>query len=363
MLFSVSCLVIAPIILYFISATTALIALRKNTGDSIPYEACKLLTSPHLYTTSPHLSHSSIFLSCANTRKKNVHELDYVTTFVLPSCDTALAWSSTLPTDSLSVSHTNKIIYLDQLATPSNTKRPILQRSNRSQNTLLSSSLSTSASCLIRRHTLSKSTPTTTTTSTCLLLGNRQSATAGGADRHGMTSDDRRGWGEYRRIASRVTERDSEDGSQYDCLSMMSRCLKLTRLYHMKKHVFRRRRWKRLVYGIGSANEDVEPFDDPPADEMYIGKYRVVWTIRNFTEKLRWRYREMNAPPLKTSKIANTHPRTHAHTHTTQPLLAAFVNVPSRQKTVEGVGERSCVVVFIDDEATVAAVWPSIRIP
>lgn len=41
----------------------------------------------------------------------------------------------------------------------------------------------------------------------------------------------------------------------------------------------------------------------PQKDTLSIEKYRVVWTIRNFIAKRRWQHREMESPPLRTSRF------------------------------------------------------------
>lgn len=82
-----------------------------------------------------------------------------------------------------------------------------------------------------------------------------------------------------------------------------------TVLHGIKYHRFRHKKWRRVVYGIGTANEDVEPLPEPPLDEVFIGKYRIIWTIRNFSRRRRWRYRELNAPPIRTDLFNLAHYR------------------------------------------------------
>eukprot|EP00922_Rhytidocystis_sp_ex-Travisia-forbesii_P029296 GHVS01042877.1.p1 GENE.GHVS01042877.1~~GHVS01042877.1.p1 ORF type:complete len:166 (-),score=13.75 GHVS01042877.1:7-504(-) len=73
--------------------------------------------------------------------------------------------------------------------------------------------------------------------------------------------------------------------------------------------MFRKKKWRRLVYGIGTSNESVPALQPPPLDSVFLGKYRVIWTVEDFTQKLRWRYREMLTPPLKTSRFPLAHYR------------------------------------------------------
>eukprot|EP00922_Rhytidocystis_sp_ex-Travisia-forbesii_P013869 GHVS01020703.1.p1 GENE.GHVS01020703.1~~GHVS01020703.1.p1 ORF type:complete len:261 (-),score=50.06 GHVS01020703.1:587-1318(-) len=85
--------------------------------------------------------------------------------------------------------------------------------------------------------------------------------------------------------------------------------LGLSVVFHIKKHLFRQKKWRRLIYGIGTSNEPVPAPPPPPLDKVFLGKYRVTWTIGGFREKLRWRYREMKTPPLKTSRFSLAHYR------------------------------------------------------
>eukprot|EP00922_Rhytidocystis_sp_ex-Travisia-forbesii_P029293 GHVS01042874.1.p1 GENE.GHVS01042874.1~~GHVS01042874.1.p1 ORF type:complete len:264 (-),score=85.39 GHVS01042874.1:448-1239(-) len=83
----------------------------------------------------------------------------------------------------------------------------------------------------------------------------------------------------------------------------------LSVLFHIRRHMFRKKKWRRLVYGIGTSNESVPALQPPPLDSVFLGKYRVIWTVEDFTQKLRWRYREMLTPPLKTSRFPLAHYR------------------------------------------------------
>eukprot|EP00922_Rhytidocystis_sp_ex-Travisia-forbesii_P022452 GHVS01032874.1.p1 GENE.GHVS01032874.1~~GHVS01032874.1.p1 ORF type:complete len:315 (-),score=67.29 GHVS01032874.1:190-1134(-) len=91
--------------------------------------------------------------------------------------------------------------------------------------------------------------------------------------------------------------------------SLTSSSAQLSVLFHLRRHLFRRKKWRRLVYGIGTANEPVASPTPPPLDSMFLGKYRAIWTVEGFKEKLRWRYREMKTSALKTSRFCLAHYR------------------------------------------------------
>jgi len=50
-----------------------------------------------------------------------------------------------------------------------------------------------------------------------------------------------------------------------------------------------------------AAEEEEE--EEEAKDELRVGKFRTTWKIGNVEEKLRWHWREMKSPPLRTSRF------------------------------------------------------------